>query len=291
MVRWIKYGGRGTIVVLFGLLVGFAASGCGSSTELTSSWTDHQLQTESPVAVWDTNLVALKDSHVSLAVRNDTGYVYLCLVTPEAQFRRQMMAPGMTVWVESPDGKKLGIHYPMGFVNVQSLSNPDEETTEPPQRGQMIQQALNELEILGPGKNDRNILSTAELHDMSVKIDNVQGESVYELKLPLHESVDHPYAAGANAGSTLNVEIETGKIESRRGEGMSREGGEGGGMRGGGRRGGFGGGYGHGGGGGGYGGGRRGGEGGGNNAGANRPEPLDLNVKVYLANADHSAKQ
>jgi hypothetical protein len=187
-----------------------------------------------------------------------------------------MMAPGLTLWFESDNGQKMGIHYPMGFAGQEPRSNYGGGNGEPQQRGQMAQKSLGELEILGPGKYDRNILSTNERGDIKVKISTTGNLSVYELRLPLHESVEHPYAAGVSPGSTLRVEIESGKFEAHRPEGMS----EGEGARsGGGRRGGHGGGYP---GGGTHGGGGRGGAG---SSGGNRPEPIDANVKVRLASA------
>ena len=270
--------GLDLVILIAGLFMAVLVQGCGSSTELSSSWTGTPVAVGDSTPRWYGALAELKDTHVSLGVENDTGYVYLCLEAPAEQFRRQMMAPGLTVWFESDNGQKMGIHYPMGFAAERNLSGPGEGNYESGQRGQMGQQSLGEMEIIGPGKYDRNVLSTLELRDVKVKIGNVGSQTVYELKVPLHASADHPYAVGVNPGSTLKLEIESGKFEPRKGGGMS--GGEGGeGMRGAGRRGGgsggFGGGYG---GGGMRGGGRQGG-------GANRPESLDETVKVQLANA------
>jgi hypothetical protein len=278
-------------IVLFVGLISILVVGCGSSTDLTSSWTDTPVAVGDSVQRWYGSLTPLKDTHVSLGVLNDKGYIYLCLVAPQDQFRRQMMAPGLTVWFESDKGNRLGIHYPMGFAGQQPRSDYGESSGGPQQRGQMSQMALSELEIIGPGKYDRNILSTVELRGIKVKISNVGSQSVYELKVPLRESTDHPYAAGVSTASELKLEIETGKMEQRRSEGFSGEGrggyggsGEGGGY-GGGRRGGRGG--------GGYGGGMSGGgrRGGGSFWGGNRPGPIDETVKVQLASAGSSAHQ
>ncbi len=283
MVAGKKHVRSSVAMALFGLLMAALTEGCGSSTELSSAWT------ESPVAVtdsthgWYGTLTEIKDTHVSLEVLNDTGYVYLCLVAPQDQFRRQMMAPGLTLWFESDNGQKMGIHYPMGVAGMQFHSASGEANNEPLQRGQIAQQSLGEVEIIGPGKYDRNVLSTVELRGIKVTVNSVGTQSVYELKVPLHQSIDQPYAVGMSPGSTMKLEIESGKLESRRPEGMSEGGGRrgGGGMRGG-RGGGYPGGESMG------GGGRRGG---GGFSGGNRPEPIDVNVKVQLASNGSSAHQ
>lgn len=261
------------LTMLFGTLMAFLAAGCGSSMEIPSSWTNTPVAVGDSSLDWYGTLTQIKDTRVSLGVVNDTNYAYLCLVAPRDQFRREIMAPGLTLWFDSENGQKLGIHYPMGFAN-QPHSEVGNGDTEPEQRGQVLQQVLSELEIFGPGKNDRNLLSTAELRGIKVKVGDVGNETVYQLRVPLHQSHDQPYAVGVNPGSTMKVEIESGKRQAHRPEGM-REGGEG--RRGGGMRGGRGeGGY-----GGSMGGGHRGG--GEGSFGGNRRTQLDETVKVQLA--------
>jgi hypothetical protein len=200
-----------------------------------------------------------------VGVKNDQDYVYLRLLTTEEQFRRQAMKGGLTVWFESEDGKKLGILYPMGIFNrseTPPFPNP-EATSDPEERNRLNQQALRDVELLGPGKNDRNLFTILELPGITVKVENSRGSAVYDLQVPLRESDDHPYALAARAGSTINLKIETGKNESG-----PRSGGlPGGGRSGVGRMGG-----------GSHGGGKSGGENGGS-----RPEPLEFSAKFRLA--------
>jgi len=261
---------------LFFSLIPFGLVGCGTTADVTSGWNNGQVVIDGSAKEWNTGLTELKDSHIFIGTRNDQDYFYLCLMTPEDQFRRQMMIPGLTIWFEPENGKKLGILYPMG---IQSPESPaplrSEGSRDPEDRSRMEQFALQDLEILGPEKEDRNLLSTLQLPGISVKIGSSQGETVYELKIPLHRTTEHPYAL-EGAGNAVKLAIETGKFEPRMRQGNGEReggGGTGGGFPGGGRmgRGRFGGGR--------MGGGRPGGE----NGGTSRPEPLDLTVEVHLA--------
>ena len=78
----------------------------------------------------------------------------------------------MTVWFEPEDGKKVGVLYPMGT-------------------------GIHDMEILGADKNDRTLFSPLEVPGVSVRLGSSEGSSMYELKIPLLLSKDHPYAAGA----------------------------------------------------------------------------------------------
>jgi hypothetical protein len=268
--------------ICFAFLASTIMAGCSSTAELSSSWNNDKIVVDGNANDWGGHFFYLKDSHVSLGLRNDQNFLYLCLMSSEGQFRRQMMGLGLTVWLEPEGGKKWGIHYPIGLVGqgVRPSFNREEGEGER-DTAQVFEQSLQNLEILGPGDKDRQQFSALETPGISVKVGNSQGSAVYELRVPLRTSSNHPYAVGATMGSTVKLSLETGKFESgdRRG-GMSeggREGGGEGGGRGGGWRGG--------GGGRGRGGGGRRGEGGGQTPSGERPEPLDFSAVVHLASA------
>lgn len=263
----------------FVISVSILAGGCSSTAELSSSWNANQIVVDGHADDWGGHFFYLKDSHVSLGLRNDQDFLYVCLMSSEGQFRRQMMGLGLTVWLDPEDGKKWGIHYPMGFVGQgERPSFNREEMGGERDTAQILGQLLQNLEILGPGKDEHQQFSAIEVPGIGVRVGSSQGSVVYELKVPLRESSDHPYALGAGPESTIKLALETGKFEGRSREGGMGEGGRGvGGGRGGGGRGGFGG--------RGRGGGGRGGEGGGGMASGERPEPLDFSAVVHLASA------
>jgi hypothetical protein len=253
--------------------------GCSSTAELSSSWNDNQIVVDGHADDWGGHFFYLKDSHVSLGLRNDQDFLYVCLMSSEGQFRRQIMGLGLTVWLEPENGKKWGIHYPIGFAGQgerpsfnRGEGEGERDTT------QAFGQLLQNLEIVESGKDEHQQYSAIEVPGISVKVGSSQGSVVYELKVPLKESSDHPYAVGAGPESTVKLALETGKFEGRSREGgMGEEGRGGGGGYGGGGRGGFGG--------RGRGGGGRGGYGGRGMAGGERPEPLDFSAVVHLAAA------
>jgi hypothetical protein len=95
---------------------------------------------------------------------------------------------------------------------------------------------MNELEILGPGKDESVRMPIDEAKGINVTVKLSSGTLVYELKIPLSQDEQNPYAIGAKAGSSIGTMLETPKINrSNMRRGMA------GGMSGGGGRGGMGG--------------------------------------------------
>lgn len=106
-----------------------------------------------------------------------------------------------------------------------------------------------ELEILGPGKDERRMMPIAAAKGIDVNIRFSSGLLVYELKVALIHSAQHPYAIGAEAGKSIGIGLETSEVDrqnvrremsgERSGGGRTggiRGGAGGRGMRGGGRR-------------------------------------------------------
>ena len=273
LVSMAKRFGRTEMAMVL-VLAGVLVSGCGSTTELSSTWNDGTIAIDGNASEWKAGLTSLKDTKVFLGVQNDQDYLYLCLTSPDQQFRRQLIGAGLSVWFENKDGTRSGVLFPIGMMRQGGQPPADEEGDhDPGDREHMFQQALQDLEVLGPGKDDRNLFSTVQVPGIGVKIGGSQSTTVYELKMPLKKTGEHPYAVDASPGSTVMIAIQRGKFGSEGGGGESREGMRGGGGR---RRGGGGGMP-----GGGMGGNRE--EEGGHPFRGNRAEPLDVSVKVHLA--------
>ena len=139
-----------------------------------------------------------------------------------------------------------------------------------------------ELDLLGVNENGPVRLTIAEVKGIELEMSHDGNRLIYEMKVPLHTSLDHPYAINPK-GKYIGVEFVTGKFEPQnRDEGMQSHGGGegegpggeggGGGMPGGGM-GGYGGMH--------HGGGERGGHYGSGNRQA--PKQLDFWLKIQLA--------
>jgi len=215
--------------------------GCGNyKLELNSDWRDREITVDGKNADWLGAMLFFEEDNVSVGLLNDENFFYVCLIAEDLFIRAQVMRKGFTLWFD-PDGgkeKTFGIKYPLGMQASGRGMRRDEQSLE--RSSQAPRRPMNELEILGPGKDERKKMLIAEVKGIDISIEFSSGMLVYELKVPLNKSEQHPYAIGAEAGSSVGIGLETSKIER---EEMRREmsGGRGGGGPTGGLRGGAGG--------------------------------------------------
>src|SRR5512140_1917160 len=218
---------------------------------------------------WSGSLQEFGKEPVSAQVANDGKFLYLRLASSDPGTRMQLTRLGLTVWFDPAGGTKkvLGIRYPVfeqgrggeegrgggrggeqgerrrGGSRAGGEGGDSTAEFTPPDR----------VDILGPGKDDARSLTREYLQGVEVAMAIDQGTVLYELKVPLAKTADHPYAIGAETGKTIGLGLETTKLEQRsfgrEGGGFGRGGGGGFGGMGGGHRGGGGGYGGHGGGG------------------------------------------
>jgi hypothetical protein len=233
---------------------------------------------------WSGALTSLGSNPFSVQVANDNDALYLRLTASDPVVRTQILRQGLIVWFDEGGGtkKRLGIQYPVveygsggntgqggggrgyggGGHRAGGTSDTPNDDYEPPSR----------VDILGPGKNDARSLTLDHASGVEVALRLSEGMVLYELKVPLAKTADHPYAIEAAAGKTIGLGFESPKIE-RQSSG-SPAGGYGGGGHGG-----------HGGGMGGRGGGGMGGRGmgGGGNRDFQPPKPLNAWATVMLS--------
>ena len=270
-----------------GMIVVAAAAGvfAAKRPRFDSQWRDRDVVIDGNNSEWAGPLQPLEENHpMVMAAMNDGQSLYVVLSASDATVRRQIMRQGLVVWFDPSGGDKkhFGVKFPVGLLPEEAAGRgrggfrrgpgggrpPDEPGAgDRPQSDQP--EPTNRLEIYGPQKDDAHSFVSDMAPGISVKIGQVEGYLVYELKVPLARTGDTPYAIEAKPGALIGFGIETPKIERpsrERGGGMGGFGGRGGGM--GGRGGGMGG--------------RRGG-GGGDRSRADQPKPVKSWVTIQLA--------
>jgi hypothetical protein len=162
---------------------------------------------------------------------------------------RQILRFGFTTWFTSPSkkGKRFGIHFPLGMRKNAATWRADRESMHDPEAmRERLQESLQEMELLGPEKNDSVPVKTAvaESFGLAVRLFPSDENIVYEIKVPLRQDSVSKYAMDIGNDSLLKVTFESTvpdvDMHSRGDGGMETQhmGGGGGGMSGGGRSGG-----------------------------------------------------
>ncbi len=202
----------------FAVLALSVAAGCGSM-EFPSHWRNREIIVDGNNAEWQDSLTyLLEDKQSSIGFLNDGRYLYVCLISVNRDLQRQAARPGLTVWFdrEGGDDKKFGVHYPvalgrMGEEGQEGEDQASEFRNENPPEG------ANELEIVGPGENDRRRMTMGEAGGIEVRSRRTSNVLVYEMKVPLSDEGAHPFAIGTKPGSLIGVGIEAIRnLEGRR---------------------------------------------------------------------------
>lgn len=267
---------------MLSFIVFLVTLGC-KKLELSSDWKDREITIDGDHTDWVNALSYVEDKEVSIGLMNDEEYLYVCLVPGNRPMQSQIVRLGFTVWLDGEGGNKknFGIRYPLGMmksgVSVRELGfggRKPEGELDVGRFGELMEQSLSELEIVGPEKNDVRRMNIEQVEGIDIEVGNTTGRFVYELKVPLVQGENHPYAVGVEGMSTIGIGFETAEIdrdEMRAGMQERMGGMRGGGRSGGGRTGG-----------GRMGGGMRGG------ARPEMPKPLKVWTTVHLA-ADTSS--
>lgn len=260
-------------------------AGC-NDPEIDSRWRDREITVDGDDSEWGNYIQHYdEETRIVFCMFNDDSDLYIKLSSPNRTIQSQIIGLGLTVWFDPEGGndKKFGIHFPIGMQGASMKMMGRREKPAGAEDTDQIQKKLEaaqqEIELIGPGINERYTMPVedAALAGIYVRIGKPRGNIIYELKVPLAFSDDHPYAIGTTADKKIGVGFETGKMNKEMmAERRSKSGGGKGGRDGG--RGGISGGM------GGRMGGRTGGRGGmpGRERGL-MPEPLDLWTKVTLA--------
>ena len=244
-------------------------TGCGP-LKVDSTWRISAPVIDGDLSDWPGGLVPLQPAPVAVGIANDNDHLYLALTVNDRMLSRRIMMGGFTIWLDPRGGHKqrVGIRFPIGpWQGPGNTRQMDFDVGSGP-RWEKFALALEQVEIVGPGKNETRLFPANGSEAITVMIAAGPDGLGYELKIPLRAGPDWPVALLSNDGHQISIGLET-KAFSR---GQRPGGGRSGGMAppGGGRgRGG------------------RGGSGGrprgGDNFGGNRPQPLDQWIKVTLA--------
>ena len=246
-------------------------AGC-NEPELSSAWKDREITIDGKSGDWKNVVAYIEKTNAAVGLLNDELHLYVCLTTMDRITATQIAASGFTVWLDPEGGKKktFGIRFPLGMQGSGDPMKIKESLRDPKKFRALFEDLGSEMEILGPGKDQRVRTLRSTIEGIEVSTGYSEGRFVYELKLPLARNTAQRYGIGTDAGKTIGVGFETPELD-REAMASQTKGQRGGGL--GGRGGGGGGGK------GGMGGGGKGGM----RPGGAMPEPFELWTKVALS--------
>ena len=239
--------------------------------QVDSVWRTETMVIDGQLIDWPGGLTPLQPQPVAVGITNDADHLYLALSVNDPGLSRRIMMGGFTVWLDPKGGHKqrVGIRFPIGPWQGASARPQWDPSDEPGRLWEPMALALDQVEIVGPGKSETRVFPANGNGDVAVMITGGPYGLSYELKIPLKAGQNWPLDLRPADSHRLGIGLETSAFARHDRPGGGRPGG----MRppgmGGTGRGGSGG--------------RGSRPGDGRGSGGHRPEPLDLWLRVTLA--------
>lgn len=186
-------------------------TGCSSSLELSSGWTDQELAITGDGSRWKDATTKIAGPEVFVGIKNDKDNLYICLMTSNPATQLQMLGLGCTAWFDTRGNKNktFGIQFPVSGL-LQGRRYPAQVNPEEIQR--LIASAEQQLVILGPAPGERRRGPAKNATGLEGRLGYVDGLMTCELKVPLQKTKAHPYAIDADFTKPLVVGFETGDL-------------------------------------------------------------------------------
>ena len=198
-------------IAAFFCFLALILTGCSSSLELSSKWTNQKFAISGDGSQWKDGTKFIAGPAVSVGFKNDNKYLYIGLITSSRATQLQMLFLGCTAWFDA-EGKKnktFGIQFPVSGLlqgrRFPTRANPEEIE-------QFINAVPRQLVICGPGENEQHRISLRDARGVEAQLGYADGTLTYELKVPLQRSKEEPYAINADTTKPLLVGIETGDL-------------------------------------------------------------------------------
>jgi len=215
------------------LLASLALSGCMSTSSLTSLQPERPVFPDGDLVEWVDSMHDYEDGRLRVGVQNDAENVYLAISSSNRTLIQQIMAGGLTVWLNAggDKSKEVGIKYPLGMRDVREpgagrVGQEDGEQA----RNDLLDQTISFYELIfEEGKPLRRPVGS----DGRVKLGASYNYGVFaaEMVLPLSNASGAEVHVASVDGLTFGLGIQTPDLAGMRGGGANQP--SGGGARGG----------------------------------------------------------
>jgi hypothetical protein len=187
---------------------------CEPPEIVQSTWTDADSLLAVDPGRWKTLVHYPDDPQFGIAAENDERFLYLCMTSWKREINKRILRHGFTTWFSSKSkkGKRFGIHFPMGAPdNAMPSGRLRHGASRPEASRPATMETFQEMEFLGPGKNDSVPVkvAVAESFGIVVRLFPTDESLVYLLKVPFNSDSVSKYAMDIGKDTLINVTFET----------------------------------------------------------------------------------
>ncbi len=186
---------------------------CEPPVVVQSTWTDSEPAMDTNPGQWKDATKYPADPQFGIGVKNDGRNLYLCMTSWKRSENSQLLRYGFTTWFtsKSKKGKRFGIRYPMGMMgNGAGSGSIRGRRPDVHDKKAMFDLAFQEMELLGPEKDDSVPVKTAIAESLGIGVRILSSEEnlVYKLKVALREDSSAKYAIDIGNDSLLSITFE-----------------------------------------------------------------------------------
>jgi hypothetical protein len=194
------YSGLGSLIILF--------SGCSTTLLVHSSWENDQIAVDGQEIDWQYRTFYLNDQNLNLGIRNNGDNLFLFIKIIDQHQRRNILSSGFTLWFDPTGGntKVVGVRIPGRMRGRGEGSNADDENI-------IVNNSISEIEILHGEKVAPTQIPIVSLKNLQFAASRTRDVLIYELKIPLTVAAEGGFALNQTTNN-IGIGFIEGKFET-----------------------------------------------------------------------------
>jgi hypothetical protein len=215
------------LVIITIIIFAFLISGC-NYYQVESLRKTHEIKIDGNDEDWIDAKYFVKEHDVVFGVMNDNEFLYICFYPTTNELTRQILSQGMTLWINNNGKRKkeYGIRFPLGMQNFMNQQMPEEKgnqsrnsdrkkrETDSKMMDRMVKSLNKDLEIIGPGKDQSEIIKFLDLKGIEIGFAFEKELFAYELKIPLSQNSNNSIYIDADPTSKIALGFEVPKPDT-----------------------------------------------------------------------------
>lgn len=200
------------------ILIALPMMGCSSSLKVNSQWRDRDIAIDGNHQEWSGGMTFFEDDNISLGFFNDAEYLYISMITANPNIQRQFMTMGFTLWFDPNGGKNrtFGIKFPVGMWETGLLLRGRGQRPDLTSLRENFEKSLANIELIVPGEEEPLRMRVSEATGIEIKLGDIEEGLTYEIRVPLRQDENHPYAIAAKPDKAIGIGFETAQMDRKK---------------------------------------------------------------------------
>lgn len=205
--------------LLLPVLLVFTVPAC-SIEKYISSWNEGNITVDGDQSDWTNKLKYIEDERAAVGVFNDDDNLYLCLTTDDRGKIMQILNLGMTLWIrpDKDNEKTFGIRYPLSsdHFDFRDFRRRQKDENDAGYLSRMLngyQEKHNELQIVNEDNYSLYAYPVNNTSGINIKLGESMRQLVYEISIPISGNSNSEFSIDLFPGDNLTIGFETNEFQ------------------------------------------------------------------------------